>query len=157
MGDRYILTVVCPACQHKQDEVYYAPTCGFKDWKCSCGHVVNLEECLVDANCHVACQVLDKLVTRGPVLYCCINGRSQEGNERRRNAVFICHGFSFCAPHVQLLYHLLHLALDKCLDRSCSVWAELTAWIAAPRETSLVRASVCEHARVLSWTRPVWK
>jgi hypothetical protein len=44
MGDRYILTVVCPACQHKQDEVYYAPTCGFKDWKCSCGHVVNLEE-----------------------------------------------------------------------------------------------------------------
>jgi len=44
MGDRYFLTVICPKCGHVDDEVYYAPTCGFVDWKCPCGHVVDLGE-----------------------------------------------------------------------------------------------------------------
>ena len=42
MGDRYILTVVCPKCGYEDDDVYYAPTCGFNDWACKCGHVVDL-------------------------------------------------------------------------------------------------------------------
>ena len=42
MGDRYILTVTCPKCGVEDDEVYYAPTCGFNDWTCQCGHVVDL-------------------------------------------------------------------------------------------------------------------
>ena len=44
MGDRYILSVVCPKCGFINDDVYYAPTCGFITYKCSCGYVVNLEE-----------------------------------------------------------------------------------------------------------------
>ena len=44
MGDRYILTAICPKCGHIDNDVYYAPTCGFKTWECVCGHVVNLEE-----------------------------------------------------------------------------------------------------------------
>ena len=43
MGDRYVLSVTCPKCGHKDDDVYYAPTCGVKAWKCLCGHVVDLE------------------------------------------------------------------------------------------------------------------
>lgn len=44
MGDRYILTVKCPKCGHEDDNVYYAPTCGFTEHKCSCGHIVDLEK-----------------------------------------------------------------------------------------------------------------
>ncbi len=43
MGDRYILTVKCK-CGFLDDDVYYAPTCGFIDWKCpECGEVIDLE------------------------------------------------------------------------------------------------------------------
>jgi hypothetical protein len=44
MGDRYILTVTCPKCGRVDDDVFYAPTCGFVEHKCPCGHVVDLEE-----------------------------------------------------------------------------------------------------------------
>ncbi len=45
MGDRYFLTVTCPQCKHTEDEVYYAPTCGFTDWDCpKCGAKVDLEK-----------------------------------------------------------------------------------------------------------------
>ena len=44
MGDRYFLTVVCPKCGYCGDEVYFAPTCGFVDWKCKCGNVIDLVE-----------------------------------------------------------------------------------------------------------------
>ncbi len=44
MGNRYFLTVECPMCKHKDNDVYYAPTCEIKTWKCKCGHVVDLEE-----------------------------------------------------------------------------------------------------------------
>ena len=44
MGDRYILTVICPKCGHKDEDVYYAPTCGFKTWNCLCGYLVDLEK-----------------------------------------------------------------------------------------------------------------
>ena len=43
MGSRYILTVTCPECGAVDDDVFYAPTSGFLDWKCRCGHVVDLE------------------------------------------------------------------------------------------------------------------
>jgi len=44
MGDRYILTVVCPECGSTEDDVYYAPTCGFVTHKCSgCGMEIDLE------------------------------------------------------------------------------------------------------------------
>lgn len=45
MGDRYILTVVCPKCGFEDDDCYFAPTCGFLTWKCPrCKKVVDLEE-----------------------------------------------------------------------------------------------------------------
>jgi len=45
MGDRYIITVTCPECGLDDDDVYYAPTCGFTDWTCMvCGHKIDLEE-----------------------------------------------------------------------------------------------------------------
>jgi transposase-like protein len=45
MGDRYFLTVLCTNCGHTEYNVYYAPTCGFVDWKCpKCGDVVDLEK-----------------------------------------------------------------------------------------------------------------
>ncbi len=45
MGDRYYLTVTCPECGFSEDDVYYAPTCGFVTWECrECGHTVDLEE-----------------------------------------------------------------------------------------------------------------
>jgi len=43
MGNRYIVTVKCPKCGLTKDDVYYAPTCGFKTWGCPrCKHVVDL-------------------------------------------------------------------------------------------------------------------
>ena len=44
MGDRFILTVICPKCGHEDNDVYYAPTCGFLTWTCKCGHVIDLEK-----------------------------------------------------------------------------------------------------------------
>ena len=45
MGDRYILTVKCKKCGKVDDDVYYAPTCGFVTHKCdNCGEVIDLEE-----------------------------------------------------------------------------------------------------------------
>ena len=45
MGDRYILTVKCVKCGEVEEDVYYAPTCGFTEWKCpKCGHVTDLAE-----------------------------------------------------------------------------------------------------------------
>jgi len=45
MGDRYFLTVECPKCCYKDDDVYYAPTCGFTEWNCpKCGECVDLEK-----------------------------------------------------------------------------------------------------------------
>ncbi len=46
MGDRYFLEITCPNCGfHDDDDVYYAPTCGFLKWKCQkCGQVVDLKE-----------------------------------------------------------------------------------------------------------------
>ena len=44
MGDRFELKVVCPRCGLVDDEVYYAPTCGFVSWVCECGYRVDLEE-----------------------------------------------------------------------------------------------------------------
>lgn len=44
MGDRYILTILCPVCK-TEDEAYYAPTCGFVDHECAnCGEVIDLAE-----------------------------------------------------------------------------------------------------------------
>lgn len=44
MGDRYFLTVMCPKCGLEDSNVYYAPTCGFTEHRCPCGHSVDLEE-----------------------------------------------------------------------------------------------------------------
>lgn len=44
MGDRYILKVICK-CGEIDEDVYYAPTCGFMVWECpKCKTVINLEE-----------------------------------------------------------------------------------------------------------------
>lgn len=44
MGDRYTLIVKCE-CGYKDDDVYYAPTCGFMTWTCpKCKKIINLEE-----------------------------------------------------------------------------------------------------------------
>lgn len=45
MGDRYILTIECPKCRCPDNNVYFAPTCGFTDWSCpDCSHEVDLCE-----------------------------------------------------------------------------------------------------------------
>ena len=45
MGNRYFIPVICPHCGFRDDEVYYAPTCGILKWECPrCGHEINLEE-----------------------------------------------------------------------------------------------------------------
>lgn len=45
MGDRYILEMECKKCGYEDDDVYYAPTCGFVEWKCpKCKYVVDLEK-----------------------------------------------------------------------------------------------------------------
>lgn len=45
MGDRYFLTIVCPKCDMMDNDVYYAPTCGFSTHKCiGCGEEIDLEK-----------------------------------------------------------------------------------------------------------------
>lgn len=45
MGDRMIISVVCPECNTIADDVYYAPTCDFTTYTCeACGHIIDLEE-----------------------------------------------------------------------------------------------------------------
>ncbi len=44
MGDRYFLEMTCLKCGLKDLDVYFAPTCGFTEWKCKCGHTVDLVE-----------------------------------------------------------------------------------------------------------------
>jgi len=45
MGDRYIISVICEKCAAIEDDVYYAPTCGFLTAQCAeCGYVTDLEE-----------------------------------------------------------------------------------------------------------------
>jgi len=45
MGDRYIIEIRCPNCNYKDDDVYFAPTCGFDTWKCpKCGRIIDLCE-----------------------------------------------------------------------------------------------------------------
>lgn len=45
MGDRYIIAVVCPDCGFLDDNVYFAPTCGFTTWDCpKCSKKVDLVE-----------------------------------------------------------------------------------------------------------------
>ena len=43
MGNRYFLEITCPKCGVHDDDVYYAPTCGFVAWTCKCGHTIDLE------------------------------------------------------------------------------------------------------------------
>ena len=44
MGDRYILSVKCK-CGYRDNDVYYAPTCGFMFWKCpKCKKRTSLEK-----------------------------------------------------------------------------------------------------------------
>jgi len=44
MGDRYFLDVICPRCGHRDEDVYYAPTCGFTEYRCPCGWLIDLGE-----------------------------------------------------------------------------------------------------------------
>lgn len=45
MGDRYIIDMTCPECEFYDDDVYFAPTCGFITWQCpKCKHEVDLCE-----------------------------------------------------------------------------------------------------------------
>ena len=44
MGDRYTLQVECK-CGYKDDDVWYAPTCGFLYWTCpKCKKEIDLEK-----------------------------------------------------------------------------------------------------------------
>jgi len=42
MGDRYFLEITCPKCGLRDADAYFAPTCGFVDWKCRCGYLLDL-------------------------------------------------------------------------------------------------------------------
>ena len=43
MGIRWILEVICPQCGFEDDDVPFAPTSDFVNWKCpECGFVVDL-------------------------------------------------------------------------------------------------------------------
>ena len=45
MGDRWILSMKCPNCFYQEDDIYYAPTCGFTTWSCpNCHKVIEEEE-----------------------------------------------------------------------------------------------------------------
>ena len=38
MGNRYILEVSCPYCKYKEDDFWYAPTCGADSFTCPSCH-----------------------------------------------------------------------------------------------------------------------
>lgn len=43
MGTRYVLEMKCEKCGYVDDNVYFAPTCGFTNWVCeNCGHEIDL-------------------------------------------------------------------------------------------------------------------
>ena len=43
MGNRYFLKMTCDRCGAMEEDIYFAPTCGFTKWKCpGCGLSVNL-------------------------------------------------------------------------------------------------------------------
>ena len=44
MGDRYFLKMTCDRCGAMEEDVYFAPTCGFTTWKCKCGNKIDLIE-----------------------------------------------------------------------------------------------------------------
>ena len=45
MGDRYLITVVCPHCDAIENNIYFAPTCGFTHYVCpKCDIKLDLEE-----------------------------------------------------------------------------------------------------------------
>ncbi len=45
MGDQYFISVNCPTCGIKEDQIYYAPTCGIVQHICrGCGYIFDLEE-----------------------------------------------------------------------------------------------------------------
>ncbi len=45
MGDRYFITIICPDCGYIEEDIYYAPTCGFVDWNCAkCRKRIDLSE-----------------------------------------------------------------------------------------------------------------
>lgn len=45
MGDRWTLSLVCAFCGRKNDDVYYAPTCGFFNFTCKfCGEENGIRE-----------------------------------------------------------------------------------------------------------------
>jgi len=44
MGDRYFVTVICPVCAYREEDVWYAPTSGFLFWTCQCGERFDLED-----------------------------------------------------------------------------------------------------------------
>lgn len=45
MGTRYWIMVACPKCSAAHTDVWYAPTCGFKEFTCpDCGFIVDLAE-----------------------------------------------------------------------------------------------------------------
>ena len=46
MGTRYHLEMDCPYCKYHNDDVYYAPTCGFLTMRCDkCGKESIITEC----------------------------------------------------------------------------------------------------------------
>jgi len=73
VGDRWIITVACPKCGFIDNDVYFAPTCDFVDWKCpTCGHIVDLVEqtgvTYEDAsNADVIAQMCDILLPKGEI------------------------------------------------------------------------------------------
>ena len=45
MGNRYIIVVKCPKCGLVDDDVWFAPTCGYDEWICwRCTEIVDLYE-----------------------------------------------------------------------------------------------------------------
>lgn len=66
MGDRYILTMICEKCGYIDNDVYFAPTCGFDRWTCKCGNEVDLVEHTgiteeMASNKHEICQMIREI------------------------------------------------------------------------------------------------
>lgn len=46
MGDRWTLALKCAHCEKLNEDVYYAPTCGFLNFTCEhCGQENGIAEC----------------------------------------------------------------------------------------------------------------